>query len=78
MYLLFRVFSKRLSAESLILIAFCASALLFSFNYVLPFTFWGVVGMCLYYLDEDDAGREEDEIIDYEMVATNQQQTIPI
>lgn len=77
-YLLFRVFSKRLSAESLILIAFCASALLFSFNYVLPFTFWGVVGMCLYYLDEDDAGREEDEIIDYEMVATNQQQTIPI
>jgi hypothetical protein len=52
-YLLFKAFSRHLSANSIILIAFSVSGLLFSFNYVLPLIFWGHVGMCLYYLEKD-------------------------
>jgi len=53
-YLLFKAFSKNLSRESVILIAFCCSGLLFSFNYVLPLIFWGVVGMCMFYIEKDN------------------------
>jgi len=52
-YFLIRVFSKKLSAESIILLSFGISGMVFSFNYVLPLIFWGFVGMCLYYLEKD-------------------------
>jgi hypothetical protein len=54
-YLGFKAFSKRLTPESIILIAFSLSGLLFSFSYVLPLVFWGHVGLCLYYLERKPA-----------------------
>lgn len=65
-YLCCKIFSRRLSQESLMLIAFCVAGLVFSFNYVLPLVFWGFVGMCLYYLDRKD--RHEEDVLEYEMV----------
>ena len=56
-YLGFKAFSKKLNQESIILIAFCLSGLIFSFSYVLPVIFWGHVGLCLYYLERK---KEED------------------
>lgn len=53
-YLLIKSFSKNLSIQSIILIAFSISGLVFSFNYVLPLIFWGHVGMCLYYLERKE------------------------
>jgi O-antigen ligase len=52
-YLFFRMFSRQISQESIILLAFSLSGLLFSLNYVLPLIFWGHVGMCLFYLEQD-------------------------
>lgn len=69
LYLCWKAFSKRLSEESLMLIAFCTAGLIFSFNYVLPLVFWGFVGMCLFYLDRDKE-EEEDDLLEYEMVDT--------
>ncbi|MEB0261129.1 MULTISPECIES: O-antigen ligase family protein [unclassified Mucilaginibacter] len=51
-YLSFKAFSKRLSRDSIILIAFSVSGLVFSFSYVLTLIFWGHVGLCLYYLEK--------------------------
>jgi hypothetical protein len=51
-YILYKAFSKKLNKESIILIPFCISGFLFSFNYTLPLVFWGHVGMCLYYLEK--------------------------
>lgn len=65
-YLVWKAFSKKLSVESVICIAFCIAALLFSFNYVLPLVFWAFVGMALYYLEKDNEG---DDVLDYEEVA---------
>lgn len=66
LYMLYKVFSKKLSEHAVILIAFCISGLVFSFSYVLPTVFWGVVGVCLYYIekkpeviDEEDEGLHE-------------------
>jgi hypothetical protein len=67
-YLCYKAFSKRLSEESIILIAFCAAGLIFSFNYVLPLVFWGFVGMCLFYLDKD---KEDEDEIAFEMIEKN-------
>lgn len=58
LYLVVKAWSRRLNGQAMILIAFCVSGLLFSFNYVLPLVFWGHVGMCLYYLR-----REPDPIL---------------
>lgn len=69
LYLVFKAFSKKLSQESLMLIAFCSAGLIFSFNYVLPLVYWAFVGMCLYYLDKDK--EVEEDVIDYEMIETN-------
>ena len=55
-YLGFKAFSKKLNQESIILIAFCLSGLIFSFSYVLPVIFWGHVGLCLYYLERKKEG----------------------
>ena len=69
LYLGFKAFSKKLSEESIILIAFCVAGLVFSFNYVLPLVFWAFVGMCLFYLDKD--AEVEDDVLEYEMVESN-------
>lgn len=60
-YLAFKAFSKRLSRESVILIAFSLAGLIFSFSYVLPFVFWGHVGLCLYYLERTPAVETNEE-----------------
>jgi len=65
-YLSFKAFSKKLNQESVILIAFSLAGLVFSFSYVLPFVFWGVVGVCLYYVEKKPAGKQEEEIIEEE------------
>jgi hypothetical protein len=64
-YLAYKAFSKNLSQESIILIAFSLSGLLFSFSYVLPLIFWGHVGLCLYYLERKPA-EEVAEEFEYE------------
>ncbi|MEJ7913676.1 MAG: O-antigen ligase family protein [Chitinophagaceae bacterium] len=61
-YLLYRIFSKNLSDQSIILASFGISGLLFSFNYVLPLMFFGHIGMCLYYFDQDKEAAELDEV----------------
>jgi hypothetical protein len=53
-YLLYKIFSKNLSDQSIILASFGISGLLFSLNYVLPLIFFGHIGMCLYYFDRDE------------------------
>ncbi len=66
-YLGFKAFSKKLNKESIVLIAFCLSGLIFSFSYVLPLVFWGHVGLCLYYLERKSEEAEElDELPDDE------------
>lgn len=54
-YLLIKAFSKKLSVQSVILIAFGISGLVFSLNYVPPLIFWGHIGACLYYIEKDKA-----------------------
>ncbi len=53
LYMVVKAFSRKLSDESIILVAFSISGIIFSFSYVLPLVFWGHVGMCLYYLEKD-------------------------
>lgn len=48
-----RSLKRKLSSHSAILVSFCLSGLLFSLAYVPPLMFWGMVGLCLYYLDRD-------------------------
>ncbi len=62
-YFLFKIFSKKLSVESIILIALGISALLFSFSYVLPLIFWGHMGLALYYIERDESKNAETNII---------------
>ncbi|WP_254070972.1 O-antigen ligase [Pedobacter sp. L105] len=61
-YLGFKAFSKKLNQESVILIAFLLAGLVFSFSYVLPFVFWGVVGVCLYYVEKQPVPEPDEEI----------------
>lgn len=53
LYIAYKAFSRKLSEQSIILISFCLSALLYQFNYVLPTIFWGHLGLCLYYIEKD-------------------------
>jgi len=71
-YLLYIIFSKKLSDQSIILASFGISGLLFSFNYVLPLIFFGHVGMCLYYLDKDkeEANEDDTDTDEYEVVSS--------
>jgi hypothetical protein len=64
-YLSIKAFSKTLSRESIILIAFSCSGLVFSFSYVLPLIFWGHVGLCLYYLEKNEDEEIEDHPVTY-------------
>lgn len=62
-FLAVKAFTKKLSQQTIVIISFCLSGLLYSFNYVLPLVFWGHMGMCLYYLEKDEATeQEEDEV----------------
>jgi hypothetical protein len=54
-YFLYKIFSKKLSTESIIIMAVCICGLVFSFNYVLPLVFWAHVGLGLYYIERDSA-----------------------
>ncbi|MDB5110286.1 MAG: O-antigen ligase [Mucilaginibacter sp.] len=65
-YISVKAFSKKLSRESIILVAFSLSGLLFSFSYVLPLMFWGHVGVCLYYLEKDLAKENDRQERPYE------------
>ena len=49
----YKAFSKKITEQSIILISFCLSGLLYCFNYVLPLIFYGHIGLCLYYLEKD-------------------------
>ncbi|HUC83524.1 MAG TPA: O-antigen ligase family protein [Flavisolibacter sp.] len=60
-YLIFKAFSRRLGDQTMIVIAFCLSGLLYSFNYVLPLVFWAHLGLCLYYIERDKTALEEEE-----------------
>ena len=59
-YLGYKAFSKNLSQESVILIAFSTVGIVFSFSYVLPLVFWGHVGVCLYYLEKTPVELDDD------------------
>lgn len=52
-YLVWNVFSKKLTDETIIILSVCVAGMIFAFNYVLPTIYWGHVGMCLYYLEKD-------------------------
>lgn len=54
LYFIYKIFSKKLSVEAIILMAVCLSGLLFSLNYVLPLVFWGHVGLALFYIERDE------------------------
>jgi hypothetical protein len=64
LYLGYKAFSKKLSQESVVLIAFGLSGLVFSFSYVLPLIFWGHVGLCLYYLERKAVKETVEETFD--------------
>ncbi len=61
-YLIYKVFSRNLTQQTIIIISFCLSGLLFSFSYVLPLIYWGHVGLCLYYLEKDEANYEKQSL----------------
>ncbi len=47
-----KAFKQKLSHESVILVSFCLTGLMFSLSYVLPTIFFGHIGLCLYYLEK--------------------------
>ena len=53
LYTIARRIKRRLSDQSKVLAAFCISGFLYSFSYSLPLIFWGIVGLCLYYIERD-------------------------
>lgn len=77
-YLSFKAFSRKLSQESIILIAFSMAGLIFSFSYVLPLIFWGHVGLCLYYLERTPAVETEEEEPEEEQQQPRPRETVII
>lgn len=61
-----KVFSMRITNQSIVLVAFCVSGLLFSLNYVPIIIFWGHVGMGWYYLEKDEETFKRQELEDEE------------
>jgi O-antigen ligase len=53
LYSIAKKMRKQLSDKSRVLIAFSLSGALYAFSYVPPLIFWGIVGLCLYYIDND-------------------------
>ena len=64
LYLGYKAFSRKLDPKAIILIAFSLSGLLFSLSYVLPLVYWGVIGLCLYYLERIPEEHQEDDEVD--------------
>lgn len=64
LYLAYKAFSRNLDPKAIILIAFSLSGLLFSLSYVLPLVYWGIIGLCLYYLERTPEAHEDDEEVD--------------
>ena len=67
-YIIYKSFSRKLSQETMIMIAFCLSGLLYSLNYVLPLIFWAHLGLCLYYIENDQTEKAEDDYIEFEAI----------
>jgi O-antigen ligase len=65
LYLGYKAFSRNLDPKAIILIAFSLSGLLFSLSYVLPLVYWGMVGICLYYLEREKEPVDDAEDIEY-------------
>lgn len=53
-YMVYKMFSKKLSNQTIVILSFCISGLLLSLNYVPIIIFWGHVGLGLYYLEKDN------------------------
>ena len=53
-----KAFLRKLSQESIIMVSFCLTGLLFSLSYVLPVIFFGHIGLCLYYLDKKNKEKD--------------------
>lgn len=60
-YVIIKAFNRKLAGQTMIMIAFCLSGLLYSLNYVLPLIFWAHLGLCLYYIEKDESGETEKE-----------------
>jgi O-antigen ligase len=60
-YLIYKAFSKRLTEQTVVILSFCLSGIIFSFSYVLPLIYWGHLGLCLYYIEKDESTEEEKE-----------------
>ncbi|WP_230383908.1 O-antigen ligase family protein [Pedobacter endophyticus] len=75
LYLGYKAFFKNIDEKSAILIAFSVAGLIFSFNYVLPLIYWGVVGVCLYYLERTASTAADDHPYDIEYINVNE--TVP-
>ena len=61
-YLIYKAFSKKLTEQTIVILSFCLSGLIFSFSYVLPLIYWGHVGLCLYYIEKDDSSDKEKQV----------------
>jgi O-antigen ligase len=53
LYSIARKLRKQLSDKSKVLAAFSVSGFVYAFSYVPPLIFWGIVGLCMYYIDRD-------------------------
>jgi len=53
LYSVAKKMKKQFSDKTKIVAAFSISGFVYSFSYVPPMIFWGVVGLCLYYIDKD-------------------------
>ena len=58
-YLLWKLFSKKLTDQTIILLSICIAGMVFAFNYVLPLVYWGHVGLCFYYIEKDKERNKE-------------------
>lgn len=68
-YLIYKAFSKKLTEQTIVILSFCLSGLIFSFSYVLPLIYWGHVGLCMYYIEKDDGNYEDKQ--------TNEKEVLP-
>lgn len=68
-YLIYKAFSRKLTEQTIVILSFCLSGLIFSFSYVLPLMYWGHVGLCMYYIEKDEKPTyDEVEVLDEEAV----------
>jgi hypothetical protein len=76
-YLIYKAFSKKLTEQTIIILSFCLSGLIFSFSYVLPLIYWGHVGMCLYYLEKDELTSKNPGFKDRKEIYLSNQKLLP-